>query len=172
VRRFLSRLLRPKRGQAMTEVVLIFPIFMFFLMAMAKVFAMLILVQKVEIASYYAARRWQLESHRNVEYAGQDGDGGCGGLCNDIKNQVLKYVGYGTKMEKFLGLGYNCKDGKQVGLKIERTQVWNVVTLTVCTDPPQGPNWMWKNSGFTFEVTKYVPNRDRPIAFVLPGLAG
>jgi len=45
------------RGQATTEVVLLLPLFMFFLFAFAKVFAMLVLVQKMEVASYYAARR-------------------------------------------------------------------------------------------------------------------
>ena len=159
-------------GQAMTEVVLLFPMFMFFLFAFAKVFAMLMLVQKVEIASYYAARRWQLESHRNVDYAKDDGDGaGCGGLCHDIESKALEYVGYGSKLQGFLGLGHNCNSGKRVGLHVERTQVWNVVTLTVCTNPIE-IGWMYKSKGYTFEVTKYVPNRDRPIAFVLPGLQG
>src|SRR5271156_878348 len=59
------------KGQATTEVVLLMPLFMFFLYAFAKIFAMLLLVQKLEIASYYAARRWQLESHRNATYAAQ-----------------------------------------------------------------------------------------------------
>ena len=49
-----------RKGQAMTEVVLLFPIVMFFLFAFAKVFALLILMQKLEIASFNAARRWQL----------------------------------------------------------------------------------------------------------------
>lgn len=176
--RELTRRLGASDGQAMTEVVLLFPMFMFFLFAFAKIFAMLMLVQKVEIASYYAARRWQLESHRNVDYAPQDGDGGgCGGLCHDIEENALTYVGYVTskggtqRMQNFLGLGHQCNDGKKVGLHVERTQVWNVVTLTVCTNPVE-IGWMYKSKGYTFEVTKYVPNRDRPIAFVLPGLQG
>src|SRR4029077_16266121 len=78
------------RGQATTEVVLLMPLFMFFLFAFAKIFAMLLLVQKLEIASYYAARRWQLESHRNVAYEGFDANA----LCSDIERQVACYIGF------------------------------------------------------------------------------
>jgi hypothetical protein len=153
--------LRTRRGQAMTEVVLLFPVFMFFLFAFAKVFAMLILVQKIEIASYYAARRWQLESHRNVDFEGDD----TGALTTDITQKVSSYIGYDNpNIKGFLGL-----DGPGALFACNRTQVWNVCTLTVRTKPVE-VGWMWKSKGFTFEVTKYVPNRDRPIAFVLPGL--
>jgi len=58
--------------------------------------------------------------------------------------------------------------GHGAKIDINRTQVWQVVTLTVKTRPINMP--FYRSSGFTFEVTKYVPNRDRPIAFVLPGL--
>lgn len=155
--------LRRRPGQAMTETVLLFPLLMFFLFAFAKVYALLILVQKIEIASFYAARRWQLESHRNVGFMSADVR-----LQGDIEAKALQYVGYGTGTQGFLGLGSNCPQGQTVGLNINRTQVWQVVTLTVCTNPVNMP--FFKNTGFGFEVTKYVPNRDRPIAFVLPGL--
>lgn len=147
----------------MTEVVLLFPIFVFFLLAFAKIFALLILVQKMEVASYYAARRWQLESHRNVAYEGDD----AGLLRSDIQEKVSEYLGYnnaGTKT--FLDL-----EGPAADFRCERTQVWNVCTLTVETHPVE-IGWMYKTRGMKFEVTKYVPNRDRPIAFVLPGLQG
>jgi hypothetical protein len=163
MRRIFS--LKRRRGQATTEVVLLFPIFMLFLFAFAKIFALLIVVQKLEIASYYAARRWQLESHRNVDYEGFDN----GALRKDIEDKVMQYVGYGTSVEKFLDLGFTCGANKSVGVKVERTQVWNVMTVTICTNPIE-IGWMYKSKGFTFEVTKYVPNRDRPIAFILPGL--
>lgn len=159
-----------RRGQATTEVVLLFPIFMFFLFAFAKIYAMLILVQKMEIASYYAARRWQLESHRNVDYEGDD----MGSLREDIERRVSEYLGfgalsdeYGQSTEKFLDLVRLTGSGAKLG--ITRTQVWNIVTLTVKTRPLEIA-WMYKSPGYTFEVTKYVPNRDRPIKFVLPGL--
>jgi len=148
-----------RRGQATTEVVLLFPLFMFFLFAFAKTFALLILVQKMEVASYYAARRWQLESHRNVRYENHDNTA----LCRDIEYTVKKYLGFEDHATKgFLGL----QSAKIC--PVTRTQVWNVVTLQVKTRPISVP--LFKNSGFTFEVVKYVPNRDRPIAFVLPGL--
>lgn len=175
-RRWMKPLLgfRHRRGQATTEVVLLFPVFMFFLFAFAKIFATLILVQKLEIASYYAARRWQLESHRNAEYEPDD----AGPLHDDIERKVSEYIGfggradeYGQTTEKFLDLVRLTGSGAK--LDITRTQVWNVVTITVKTGPPLGTGWMTsKMQGFTFEVTKYVPNRDRPIAFVLPGLQG
>lgn len=143
----------------MTETVLIFPLFMFFLFAFAKIYALLILVQKIEIASFYAARRWQLESHRNVGYLGDDNR-----LMLDITSRVSNYLGYGQPAGKFLDLS-----GAAATVDINRTQVWQVVTLTVRTLPINMP--FYKSSGFTFEVTKYVPNRDRPIAFILPGLS-
>lgn len=154
-----------RRGQATTEVVLIFPVFLFLLFATVKIFGMLILVQKMEIASYYAARRWQLESHRNVDYEGLDK----GMLLSDIELKVSRYLGFDSPNERFLDLVRLTGPGAKVD--VQRTQVWNVVTLTVKTAPIQ-IGWMYKSPGYTFEVTKYVPNRDRPIAFVLPGLQG
>jgi hypothetical protein len=159
---------RPPGGQATTEVVLLFPIFMFFLFAFAKLFALLILVQKLEIASFYAARRWQLESHRNVACEQFDDTT----LEPNIQNQVMQYLGYGTSAEKFLDLTTQCAQTAEcqypAGVHVERTQVWNVVTVTACTTPLNMP--FYKSRGFVLCSTKYVPNRDRPIAFVLPGL--
>ncbi|MBI3288452.1 MAG: hypothetical protein HYZ74_02910 [Elusimicrobia bacterium] len=156
-----------RRGQATTEVVLLFPVFMFFLFAFAKAFALLILMQKLEIASFYAARRWQLESHRNAAFEVDDENK----LRPDIQKQVLRYIGYGTKSAKFLDLVTFCKQTPncptQPGVTVQRTQVWNVVTVTACTKPLSMP--YYKTSGFVICSTKYVPNRDRPIKFVLPG---
>ncbi len=156
--KIIRRLLSGRGGQATTEVVLLLPLFLFFLFAFSKTFALLVLVQKMEVASYYAARRWQLESHRNVQYEGWDNDE----LRPDIEKKVKGYLGFGTIAEGFLGLA-------EATVTVERTQVWNVVTLYVKTKPANIP--LWKNDGFEFEVVKYVPNRDRPIAFVLPGLS-
>jgi Flp pilus assembly protein TadG len=81
---------RPRRkGQAMTEMLLLLPLFMFIVFFTAKIFALLVLVQKLEIASFYAARRWQLESHLSVDYAGSDQ----GNLKSDIKDKVEEYIG-------------------------------------------------------------------------------
>ncbi|MBI4060650.1 MAG: pilus assembly protein [Elusimicrobia bacterium] len=159
-----------RRGQAMTEVVLLFPIFMFFLFAFAKVFALLVLMQKLEIASFYAARRWQLESHRSAKWE-QEFDGPA--LLPHINKTVLTYLGYETPAAKFLDLVYSCRQTSncpsQPGVTVQRTQVWNVVTVTACTRPLEMP--FYKTTGFVVCSTKYVPNRDRPIAFVLPGIS-
>jgi hypothetical protein len=158
------------KGQATTEVVLLMPLFMFFLYAFAKIFAMLLLVQKLEIASYYAARRWQLESHRNATFAAQT-DGPGGPLQVNILKYVNDYLGlngviggplYQTSAASFLGITGPAQ------LTVTPTQVWQIVTLTVNTRPINMA--LINTKGYTLEVTKYVPNRDRPIAFVLPGL--
>ena len=175
-----------RRGQAMTEVVLLFPIFMVIVFITVKMFALLVLVQKMEIASYYAARRWQLESHINAEVI-KDSDGEKD-LQEDIKKEVQGYIGYDTpSVARFLDL---TEDGPT--LDIVPTQVWNVVTLgvktkgsgitrlmcktpaaIVCAAPygkacQDGYTYICKGGGLT--VIKYVPHRDRPIKFVLPGI--
>ena len=85
----------------------------------------------------------------------------------------MTYLGYGTPAEKILDLvrgsgacrpTANCPNA--AGVTVQRTQVWNVVTVTACTKPLQMP--FYKTTGFVVCSTKYVPNRDRPIAFVLP----
>jgi len=174
---------RDRKGQAMTEVVLLFPLFMLIVFMTAKMFALLVLVQKMEIGSYYAARRWQLESHLNAEFAANWDDPW---LRKDIEDKVKGYVGFDTpSVKKFLNL-------RTLKLEVVRTQVWNVVTLTVETDPAgigllckypkqvvctapygaacaNGYDYLC-TGGKQLEVVKYVPNRDRPIQFVLPGL--
>jgi hypothetical protein len=158
---------RTSKGQATTEVVLLMPLFMFFLYAFAKVFAMLLLAQKLEIASYYAARRWQLESHRNAQYVGND----LSALQSDIIRRVNHYMGLDQMITGPLATSTTASFlGVQgpVNLTIEPTQVWQVVTLTVYTRPIQMA--LIHTPTYKFEVKKYVPNRDRPIAFVLPGL--
>ena len=170
-----------KKGQTTVEVVLLLPIFLIFALFIAKIFALLVLVQKMEVASFYAGRRWQLESHRNVEFV-KRWDNIV--LRNDIERKVKSYIGFTNPVtKKFLSLN-------KVTLNIERTQLWNVVTLSVATKPPgfgmickydkrkvckkpygdkcfKGYNFMCE-SGAKIEVIKYVPNRDRPIPFVLP----
>ena len=150
-----------RRGQATTEVVLLFPIFMFFLFAFAKIFALLILMQKLEIASFYAARRWQLESHRNAAHEAWDE----GTLRMNIETRVLAYLGYGgpaqtmdwgggktsqSSASGFLGLTMSCRQTancpSKPGITVQRTQVWNVVTVTACTKPLQMP--FYKTTGF------------------------
>jgi len=172
---------RSERGQATTEVVLLFPVFIMFLLLFAKVFAMLILVQKLEIASFYAGRRWQLESHRNESYVESIDTPQ---LLPDIASRTCSFLGYsgsgggGTctpppTTNNFLDLITQCQPSKECtanypGVTVQRTQVWNVVTVTACTKAFTVPFVKgMKMGGFVFCSTKYVPNRDRPIAFVL-----
>ncbi|MEI7528904.1 MAG: TadE family protein [Elusimicrobiota bacterium] len=175
-------------GQAMTEVVLLFPVFLVIVFITAKIFALLVLVQKLEIASFYAARRWQLESHLNA------GDYPDDRLQKDIEDKVRGYIGFDNpSVAKFLNL-------QSMKLEVQRTQVWNVITLRVYTSPknikllcrypkqavcayPYGQDCMngydfmcvepgnhQNGGGKSLEVIKYVPSRDRPIQFVLPGI--
>ncbi|MFA5162136.1 MAG: TadE family protein [Elusimicrobiales bacterium] len=172
-----------RKGQATTEVVLLFPVFMILCFFIAKIFALLVLVQKLEIASYYAARRWQLESHRNMNYYTWDNSF----LRSDIERKVREYVGFNRYTTRnFLKL-YRVSVPAPV-----RAQVWNLVTVQVTTSPARikllchyprnkvcarpygraclrGYDFLCV-SGAKLEVTKYVPNRDRPIQYQLPGL--
>ncbi|PKM97725.1 MAG: hypothetical protein CVU79_06930 [Elusimicrobia bacterium HGW-Elusimicrobia-3] len=173
-------------GQAMTEVVLLFPIFLLIVFITAKIFALLVLMQKLEIAAYYAARRWQLESHLNADHSGWDQTTLLKDPNQGIEAAVRGYIGFDTPaVKKFLNL-------KDLKIEVVRTQVWNVITITVTTDPagvkllckypkqavctqPYGAACMNGHDylcqgGKSMEVIKYVPNRDRPIQFVLPGL--
>ena len=170
-----------QKGQATTEVVLLFPIFFILTLFIIKIYGLLIIVQKTEIASFYAAKRWQLESHRAIKYAdGWDNSF----LKKDIEKKVQDYIGFNNRStRKFLSL-------RSVQLEIERTNVWNNVILRVNTYPPnipflcsydirqvckspygaaceRGYNFICKKGG-SIEVIKRVPNRDRPISFHLP----
>ena len=155
---------------------------MIIVLIFAKIFALLVLVQKMEVASFYAARRWQLESHRNMTYIPWDESTLKAGILGKVKD----YLGFrNSSVSKFLNL-------KGADLTITRTQVWQIVTLKVETRPPNikilcktpmevvcdrpygeackaGYRFMC-SSGAKLEVTKYVPNRDRPIKFSLPGV--
>lgn len=152
---------RNSKGQATTEVVLLFPLFMFFMFGMVKVFALLVLVQKMEIAGFYAARRWQLESHRNIAYEPDDDKN----LRKDIAVKASQYLGCGNPaIEHFLDLVCANPDSM---LTVERAQVWNIVTLRITTRPWRIPLMHFQMPPFS--VVKYVPNRDRPITYDLPG---
>ena len=188
---YIYKALRKGRpAQAMTEVVLLFPVFMVILFVTAKMFALLVLVQKMEIASFYAARRWQLESHLSASFISYDE-----GLRKDIEEKVQEYLGFhNPSVKKFL----NLQSAKVVVNR--NNQVWNEVTLIVTTSPTNikllcrypkdvvcasygrdcrnGYEYMCVEpgnhqnaAGKKLEVTKYVPNRDRPIEFIIPGAA-
>ena len=181
--RNLIRRFRNSKGQATTEVVLLFPIFLIICIFIAKIFALLVLVQKLEISSYYAARRWQLESHRNMSYYAWDN----GFLRGDIERKVRAYVGFNNYATRNFLKIYRVDVPPPV-----RAQVWNLVTVRITTLPARikmlcrydrarvcsrpyglacirGYNFLCL-TGAKLEVTKYVPNRDRPIQYELPGL--
>jgi hypothetical protein len=164
---FLRRLVSKKKckGQATTEMVLLFPLFMFFAFGLVKIFMLLVLVQKIEIAAVYAARRYQLESHRNALYAWPGWDKGS--LAVSILKVVRDdYLGCSSGKAAFLGV-----ECGHVQLTVEPTQVWNVVRLTVPVRPFTIPVIMTRGHQMKpFVVTKYVPSRDRPIGLSLPGI--
>ena len=169
-----------KKGQATTEVVLLFPLFLILTLFIIKIYGLLIIVQKSEIASFYAARRWQLESHRAAKFS-QTWDENF--LLKDIEEKVQAYLGFkNAATKKFLAL-------RRVSVKVERTNVWNIINLTIETHPPRLPllcsydkrdvckypysqacfrgyNFICESGG-KIVVTKNVPNRDRPISFLM-----
>jgi hypothetical protein len=173
----LRRIFRNKHGQATTEVTLMFPIFMIIFFITAKFFALLVIVQKLEIGSVYAARRWQLESHKRPQYQNFD----YGALKGNIQAKVSDYIGMNNPVVKnFLGL-------QSVQVDVTRTAVFNIVTLRVTASASAGrllcsgscENWgraceigfdYLCGGGDVLEVVKYVPSRDRPIQYNLPGL--
>lgn len=182
--RRLLNVIGTRRGQATTEVVLLFPVFMLIVFVTAKIFALLVLVQKLEISSYYAARRWQLESHKNSNFFSNDEAMLQVGR-SSIKEVIKSYIGFNdNSVRGFLNL-------KDLQISVVRTQVWQVMTITVTTNPA-GVKLLcrWPKaqvcsgfkddcgigydylcvSGGSLETIKYIPNRDRPIQFQLPGL--
>lgn len=169
-----------KKGQATTEVVLLFPLFLILTLFIIKIYGLLVIVQKSEIASFYAARRWQLESHRAAKFS-QTWDENF--LRKDIEDKVQAYLGFkNAKIKKLLSL-------RRVSVNVERTNVWNIISLKIETYPPRLPflcaydkrevckypytqacfrgyNFICESGG-KIVVTKNVPNRDRPISFLM-----
>lgn len=167
-----------RKGQTMTEIMLMLPLIFVFMVFMQRVFFLLVLVQKIEIASYYAARRYQLQSHRNTS----------GGLDSSLKGDIEEYVKKYLGENDYPGLG-------TVKLDVELTQVWRVVTLTAEVKPLQGGAFLCRygesvcdtgsfdrdlcasgyeavcGRGYTIESVKYVGSRDRVLEFTLPGLS-
>ena len=155
-----SSLLTSPRGQAMTEMVLLVPLFLIFAIGIIKIFALSIMVQKLELASYYAGRRWMLESHKNARWTPWDQNN----LRKDIERWVADYLGAGDDFkEKLLGIRR-----EDIHFKVNQTILYAVLTLKVKSRglipfrPEMEKEW---------EVIKYVPTRDRPIAWNIPSLA-
>ena len=91
-----------RRGQATTEMVLLFPVLVVFVLFIIKIFGLLVLNQKMQIAGMYAARRYQLQSHVTDFYE-QGWDRRY--LKKDVQRKVEEIIGFnnpGTR--QFLSL--------------------------------------------------------------------
>lgn len=148
-----------KKGQATTEMVLLVPLFLIVAIGIVKLFALAVMVQKMELASYYAGRRWMLESHKNAAYAGWDQNT----LSKDIERWVASFLGAGDETKEKL-LGFARQD---IRFRVEPTIIYSVLTLKVRTEglipfrPSLEKEW---------EIIKYVPTRDRPIHWNVPSI--
>jgi len=155
-----SRLLGSNLGQATVELVLLVPLFLICAIGIIKIFALSVMVQKMELASYYAGRRWMLESHKNAAYASWDQRF----LVRDIESKIAQFLGAGDPFKESL-LGFKRQD---IRFTVEPTIIYGVLTLNVHTKglipfrPELAKEW---------EIVKYVPTRDRPIRWNIPSLA-
>jgi len=170
---------RSRKGQATTEVVLLFPFFVIFILFIIKIFGILVLSQKMEVAGFYAARRFQLQSHE-TDYYQRTWDRRF--LEKDIQKKVESYLGFNNPgMRKFLSLS-------DLKMKIQRSGTWTQVTLTANTRPPrvrflcnynkdrvcENDNMCLKGYAFLcetggqIEVKKYVGHNERPSPYMRP----
>lgn len=170
---------RSRKGQATTETVLLFPIFVIFILFVIKIFGLLILNQKLEIAGYYAARRFQLQSHETDYYA-NTWDRRF--LMKDIQRKVENYLGFDNAgMRKFLSLN-------DLKMDINTSGTWTKVKLTARTRPPRIPflcnynkdrvcdrddkclkgyNFLCETGG-EISIIKYVGHNERPAPYQRP----
>lgn len=170
--------LRQRKGQATTEVVLLFPLFVIFAVFVIKIFGLLVLNQKMEIAAFYAARRYQLQA--GVPDAMQTWNRQY--LEKDIKRKVEEYLGFNNpSMKSFLSL-------RRFTLDVEPSGTWTLVTLRVFTNPPRirflcnydkyevcqeddrcmkGYDYLCESGG-EIEVKKFVGKNDRVIPYIQP----
>lgn len=171
--------LRLRRGQATTEMVLLFPVFVIFILFIIKIFGLLVLSQKMQIAGTYAARRYQMQSHVNTYFA-QTWDQRY--LKKDIKKKVEDYVGFSNPgAVRFLSL-------KALKLDIDTSGTWTKITLEATTRAPrirflcnynkdqvcQHDNYCLKGYSFLCEngasvrVIKYAGKNERPAPYMRP----
>ena len=123
----MSKSFLNRRGQATTETVLLFPILVIFILFIIKIFGLLVLTQKMEIAGFYAARRYQLQSHTTEYLTRWDRRY----LQKDIQKKVEEYIGFNDPGKvRFLSL-------RKLNLDINASGTWTKVTLTVFTKPPR-----------------------------------
>ena len=174
------RLFSAKHGQATTEMVLLFPVFIIFLIFIIKICGLLVLNQKMQIAGTYAARRFQTQSHTTDMYrVGWDRRY----LKKDIQRKVEEYIGFTNPgMRQFLSLN----DFK---LDINTDGDWVKITLIARTKPPRiaflckydkdrvcdRDRYCLRGYGFLCEdgaqikVIKYAGPNERPLPYIRPG---
>lgn len=171
--------LRSRKGQATTEVVLLFPFFVIFIVFIIKIFGLLVLTQKMEIAGYYAGRRYQLQSHTTDSFA-NSWDRRY--LKKDIQTKVENYLGFNNPgMRKFLSL-QDLKmtvDTSSTYIKIKltaRTKPFNIKFLCnynkdhVCENKSnclRGYAFLCEKGG-EISVIKYVGFNERPLPYLRP----
>lgn len=174
----MNAFLRSRKGQATTETVLLFPVLVIFILFIIKIFGLLVLTQKMEIAGFYAARRYQLQSHTTDYLTRWDRRY----LTKDIEKKVREYLGFNNPgMTRFLSL-------RELKLQINTSGTWTKVTMTVYTAPPR-INFLCKydklqlcqnevtclkgyeflcETGGQIQVIKYVGPNERPLPYVRP----
>ncbi|MBI4669227.1 MAG: four helix bundle protein [Elusimicrobia bacterium] len=149
------------KGQATTEMVLLVPLFLIVAIGIVKIFALSVMLQKMELAMYYAGRRWMLESHKNYTYH-QSFDMPV--LVPDIESKVAAYLGAGDEFKEKI-LGFKRQD---IFFKVKPTIIYGVLNLKVRT---KGLMPFQPESENEWEVIKYVATRDRPIKWNIPSVA-
>lgn len=168
-----------RRGQATTEMVLLFPVLVVFVLFIIKIFGLLVLNQKMQIAGMYAARRYQLQSHV-TDYYEQGWDRRF--LKKDVQRKVEEIIGLnnpGTR--QFLSLN-------SFKMDINTSDNWTKITLIANTKAPRirflcnydkdkvcdrdryclrGYNFLCED-GAKIEVIKYAGKNERPAPYVRP----
>ena len=168
-----------RRGQATTEMVLLFPILVVFVLFIIKIFGLLVLNQKMQIAGTYAARRYQLQSHVTDFYA-QGWDRRF--LQKDVQRKVEEIIGFNNPgMRQFLSLS-------AFKMNVNTNSNWVKITLTAIIKAPRirflcnydkdkvcdrdryclrGYNFLCED-GAKIEVIKYTGPNERPAPYARP----
>ncbi len=168
-----------RRGQATTEMVLLFPVLVVFVLFIIKIFGLLVLNQKMQMAGMYAARRYQLQSHV-TDYYEQGWDRRY--LKKDVQRKVEEIIGLnnpGTR--QFLSLN-------SFKMDIDTRDNWTKITLVANTKAPRirflcnydkdkvcdrdryclrGYNFLCED-GAKIEVIKYAGKNERPAPYARP----
>lgn len=168
-----------RRGQATTEMVLLFPVLIIFVLFIIKIFGLLVLNQKMQIAGTYAARRYQLQSHV-TEYYEKGWDRRF--LKKDVQRKVEEIIGFNNPgMRQFLSLN-------SFRLDVNTDNNWTKITLTANTKAPRikflcnydkdrvcdrdryclrGYSFLCEN-GARIQVIKYAGKNERPAPYARP----